>query len=264
VRIARLCAAGAALLLAATAFSTTASAGGGRRKRVLVISQTKGFRHSSIPWAVGAVAGLGAITGQWEVAARVETDDEVATAVTAAGLRNIDLVFFANTTGNLTFTTQGRSDFYNWVRNGGAVAGVHSASDTFHGDPDFLDLIRGEFLTHGPQKTVEIVVQDPHHPATRGLPEKFSIHDEIYEFKNWERSRVHMLLSMHKHPQSGEPGDFPVAWTNRYGRGRMFYTSLGHREDVYGIGLYMQHLTGGLRWALGLQPGDDTPGNPIR
>ena len=110
---------------------------------------------------------------------------------------------------------------------------------------------------------MEVFVQDSSHPACRDLPRSFQIHDEIYEFKNWDRSRVHVLLSMHKHPQRDEKGDFPVAWTNRYGRGRMFYTSLGHREDVYENDLYLKHLTGGILWALGLKKGSDRRGNPI-
>ena len=75
-----------------------------------------------------------------------------------------------------------------------------------------------------------------------------------------------MLLSMKQRPRPDNPtpGDYPVAWTNRLGQGRMFYTSLGHREDVYMNGLYLEHLVGGMRWALGLEPGDDTQGNPIR
>ena len=110
---------------------------------------------------------------------------------------------------------------------------------------------------------VTAVVQDPKHPACRGLGASFEIFDEIYEYKNWERSGVHVLLSMHKHPQRDEKGDYPIAWTNRFGKGRMFYTSLGHREDVYANDTYLRHLTGGLEWALGLKEGDDTRGNPI-
>src|SRR5207244_2210537 len=104
----------------------------------------------------------------------------------------------------------------------------------------------------------------PSHPATAHFSTSFKILDEIYEFKNWDRSKVHVLLSMHNHPQTGAPGDYPVSWTNRLGKGRMFYTSLGHREDVYDRDDYRRHLLGGIRWALGLAKGDDTPGNPIR
>jgi len=233
-------------------------------KRVLVLSQTAGFRHSSVPTAAAFVRWLGTLNHEWDVVGEAGTPEQVAQAITADNLKNVDLVFFGNTTGNLNFTPEGKKAFYEWIEKGGAYAGVHSAGDTFHGDPQYLNLVRGEFLTHGPQKTVEIFNQDPNHPATKDLPASFTIHDEIYEYKNWERSKVHVLLTMHKHPQKDEQGDFPVAWTNRVGQGRMFYTSLGHREDVYPNPLYIKHVTGGLRWALGLANGDDTPGNPLK
>lgn len=238
---------------------------GKKPKRVLIVSQAAGFKHSSIPVAVATVRALGEQSGDFTVVNELSTPEQVAQGITARGLKGIDLVFFANTTGNLSFTPEGKSAFYQWIRNGGAWAGVHSAGDTFHGDPDYLNLVRGEFLTHGPQVKVTVYNQDPSHPACKDLPASFEIYDEIYEFKNWDRSRVHVLLSMHKHPQKDEQGDFPVAWTNRVGKGRMFYTSLGHREDVYEQNdLYKKHLLGGIRWALGLARGGDTPGNPVR
>lgn len=233
------------------------------RKKVLIITEAAGFRHSSIPVAAATVRELGSETGDWQVVGEAGTADQVGQAITASNLAGVDLVFFANTTGKLGFTEQGRLDFYNWMRQGGAYAGVHSAGDTFHGDPMYLDLVRGEFQTHGPQVKVEVFVQDPNHPACKGMPACFEIFDEIYEYKNWSRDAVHMLLTMHKHPQRDEKGDFPVAWTNRYGSGRMFYTSLGHREDVYANPLYRGHLIGGMRWALGLAKGDDRRGNPL-
>jgi type 1 glutamine amidotransferase len=234
------------------------------KKRVLILSQTAGFRHSSIPTAVATVMELGQKTGAWEVVGLANTGDWVAGSVTADRLKNVDLVFFANTTGNLGFTPEGKKAFYDWIRDGGAYAGVHSAGDTFHGDPDYLNLVRGEFQTHGPQVKVQVFVQDPTHPACKDLPASFEAYDEIYEFKNWDRAQCHVLLTMHKHPQRDQQGDFPVAWTNRLGKGRMFYTSLGHREDMYQNDLYLKHLTGGIKWALGLETGSDTPGNPLR
>lgn len=233
------------------------------RKKVVVITHAAGFKHTSRATAAATVKSLGEKTGDWEVTRILEDQAQVQTGITAEGLKGVDMVFFANTTGNLGFTPEGKAAFYEWIRKGGAYAGVHSAADTYHGDAEYLDLVRGEFLTHGPQKTVEIFVQDPKHPACKGVPASFTIHDEIYEYKNWARERVHMLLTMHKHPQKDEQGDFPVAWTNRAGKGRMFYTSLGHREDVYTNDIYLMHLTGGLRWALGLASGDDTPGNKL-
>lgn len=240
-----------------------ALAQGGGKKRVLVITQAAGFRHSSIPVAAETVQVLGNHTGKWEVVGEAGTPEEVAQAVTADRLKGIHLVFFANTTGNLNFTPEGKKAFYDWMEAGGAYAGVHSAGDTFHGDGAYLTLVGGEFQTHGPQRKVTIYNQSERHPACAHIGASFEIFDEIYEFKNWERSRVHVLLTMKKHPQRDETGDFPVAWTKRYGKGRMFYTSLGHREDVYENPLYLEHLKGGIVWALGMAPADDRVNNPL-
>ena len=233
------------------------------KKRVLAITHAAGFRHDTRDLAAETVKQLGDETGQWEVVAIAPDQAAVQSWTTPDKLKGLDMVFFAKTTGDLGMTADGKTAFYDWIRRGGAYAGVHSAGDTYHGDAQYLDLVRGEFQTHGAQQTVEIFNQDPKHPACKDLPASFSIHDEIYEFKNWDRAKVHVLLSMHKHPQRDEKGDFPVAWTNRLGKGRMFYTSLGHRSDVYPNPLYRKHLTGGLQWALGLAKGDDKPGNPI-
>jgi uncharacterized protein len=233
------------------------------KKRVLVITHAAGFKHSSRPVAAETVRRLGNETGDWEVIGVADNQDQVRSYINADALKNIHLVVFANTTGDLGFTPEGKQAFYDWIRNGGAYVGIHSASDTYHGDPQYLDLVRGEFLTHGAQVKVTAYNQDPKHPATKDLPASFEIYDEIYEFKNWDRGRVHVLLTMNRHPQKmDQAGDFPIAWTNRIGRGRMFYTSLGHREDVYQNELYLKHLTGGIRWALGQARGSDQPGNP--
>jgi uncharacterized protein len=234
------------------------------KKKVLVITHAAGFKHSSRPVAAETVKMLGDKTGAWEVVGVADNAEQVNAAVTADKLKNIHLIFFANTTGDLGLTPDNKKAFYEWIKNGGAYAGVHSASDTYHGDADYLDLVRGEFAGHGPQVKVQVFNQDPQHPATKEIPTSFEIYDEIYLFKNWDRNKVHVLLSMKKHPNKDEAGDFPVAWTNRVGKGRMFYTSLGHREDVYQNELYLKHLTGGLMWALGLAQGDDKPGNPIK
>lgn len=232
-------------------------------KRLLVVTQTAGWRHDVIPVTVETVRALGEETGSWEVAARVEAAADVARAVTAEGLRGVDAVVFANTSGDLDITDEGRAAFFAWMRDGGAFVGIHSASDTFHGDAEYLGMIGGEFDTHGPERGVEVYVQDPEHPACRGLPASFPLFEEVYEFRHWERGRVHALLALHAHPQTGDPADHPVAWTRRFGRGRVFYTALGHREEVYANALVRRHLAGGIAWAVGLAPGDDTPGNPI-
>jgi len=257
--------AGGALGAGAVALGPTACAQARPKKRVLVTTYAAGFSHSSRPVAAACVRYLGAWTGQWDVVDVADTKDQLAGWITAEKLKDVDLVFFANTTGDLGLSSDAKAAFYGWIRAGGAYAGVHSAADTYHNDADYLALVGGWFLTHGPQVKVTVRNQSPSHPAVKGVPETFDIFDEIYLYKNWSRDKVHVLLSMDRHPNKpDEKGDFPVAWTNRLGEGRMFYTSLGHREDVYLNTIYLNHLIGGMRWALGFEQGDDTKGNPIR
>lgn len=235
------------------------------RKRLLVLTETTGYRHSSIATAVATLRELGEQTDQWQVTAQANSAAEVGAAITADGLRTVDAVVFANTTGTLSFSPAGRRAFYDWVRGGGAYIGLHSATDTFHGDSLYLDLVRGEFQHHGSPVTVSAIPQDTAHPACQTLPSTgWRIYEEIYEFKNWQRNDVRTLLALRTHPQTGAAGDFPLAWARRHGQGRMFYTALGHFEDTYANPMFRAHLTGGIRWALGLAPAIETNGNPPR
>jgi uncharacterized protein len=235
------------------------------RKRLLVLTETTGYRHSSITTAVQTMRALGEETGQWYTVAQADNAAEVAAAITAERLQSVDAVVFANTTGTLSFTPAGRLAFYAWVKNGGAYIGIHSATDTFHGDSLYLDLVRGEFMQHGAPVTVNAIPQDTTHPACQSLPSAgWSVFEEIYEFKNWQRADVRTLLAMRSHPQTSTLGDYPLAWARRYGQGRMFYTALGHFEDTYANPQFRTHLTGGIRWALGLAEGNETNGNPPR
>ena len=219
---------------------------------VLVVSYAAEFRHSSIPEAESTVAAIGRETGWFDVA-YARTQDDVRRHVTSEGLRAFDAVLFANTTGHLGIPDMGA--FLSWIQAGHAFLGVHSASDTYHGEPRYLDMLGNEFETHGEQAEVDIVVDDATHPATAGLPPRFRIRDEIYRFRSNNRPSVGMLLSLDRVPEdglpgAGEPGDLPIAWRKTYGNGRVFYTALGHREDVWQDPRFRQHLRGALQWAL--------------
>src|ERR1044071_1555299 len=122
--------------------------------------------------------------------------------------------------------------------------------------------------THHAQAEVDCINQDPKHPACRHLPATWHVKDEIYLLKNFERSKVHGLLMLDKHPNDKTPGDYPIAWSKEYDKGRVFYTSLGHREDIWDPNTpesfkrenpksvseaYQQHILGGIKWALGLE-----------
>jgi type 1 glutamine amidotransferase len=187
-----------------------------------------------------------------------------------ANLKNYDGVIFNNTTGDLPLPD--REGFLEWIRNGGAFIGIHAATDTYPGFPGYLEMVGGQFAGHGAQSTVDIINQDPQHPACKMLPATWTVHDEIYLLKKFDRQAVHGLLTLDKHPNNRTPGDFPIAYCKLYGKGRVFYTSLGHRADVWDdeaggkrmnspevARLYQQHLLGGIKWAVGLAPGDATP-----
>ncbi len=223
-------------------------------KRLLVVTHTTGFRHPSIETAERVLSRLGDDSRLYTVAFCRDAVD-VARLLTSSGLAGVDAVFFANTTGNL-----GIADlpaFLSWIRDGHAFLGAHSASDTYHDAPDYLAMLGAEFETHGDQTTVDIRVEDPTHPAGAPLPSPFTIFDEIYEFRTNPRGRVNVLLSVDRHPNdghptAGQPGDFPLAWFHSYGNGRVFYTALGHRDDVWNDRRFQQHLLGAIRWGLGV------------
>jgi type 1 glutamine amidotransferase len=269
-------------------------------KRVLVVTTTLGFRHSSIPTAEEVLGELAKASGKFTVDyARVEPKDEkfrgpdgkpdkakveeairelLAVKMSPAALKKLDLVIFANTTGDLPLPD--KEAFLQWIKSGKGFVGMHSASDTFHGYPPFIEMLGGEFKTHGKQVEVEAINQDQECPACRHLPATWKVFDEIYQFKNFDRSKVHGLLTLDKHPNEGTPGDYPISWCKRYGRGRVFYTSLGHREDVWSptwkdadgqrknppavAEAYQQHILGGIKWALGLEKGSAKPQTAAR
>lgn len=183
-----------------------------------------------------------------------------------ASLNHYDGVIFASTTGDLPLPD--KQGFLDWIKAGHAFIGLHSASDTFHGWAPFVEMLGGEFANHGPQVAVECLNQDPQHPATAALGKSFAVSlEEIYQFKNYDAAKVHDLLILDKHPENGSPGHFAVAWCKDYGAGKVFYTSLGHREDVIDADpdmknrknsveiakAYQAHVLGGIEWALGLK-----------
>jgi type 1 glutamine amidotransferase len=281
-----------ALSMAVATISTTIAA---PVKKVLVVTVTTGFRHSSIPTAEKVLAQLAKDSGEFTVdfvqqpsgkpanpkkdatpeekdafkAAEAQWEETLKTTLlklSPDSLKNYDGVIFASTTGDLPLPD--KQGFLDWIKAGHAFIGVHAASDTFHNWPEFIQMLGGEFLRHGPQVGVECVNQDPKNPATAQIGKSLMItQEEIYQFKNYEASKVHDLLSLEAHPNDKTPGHYPVSWCNTYGQGRVFYTSLGHREDIWDADpalpkrvnsveiskAFQAHLLGGIEWALGLK-----------
>jgi len=264
-------------------------------KRVLVVTTTLGFRHSSIPTAEEVLGKLAQKSGAFTVDyARVEPNDPryagadgkpdhtkveaaikevLAEKMSPTALKHYDCVIFANTTGDLSIPD--KQAFLDWIKSGKGFVAMHSGSDTFHGFPGYIEMLGGEFQTHHQQAAVDAINQDNKCPACRHLPATWKVFDEIYLFKNFDRSKVHGLLTLDKHPNDKTPGDYPISWCKQYGKGRVFYTSLGHREDVWDPNwkdahgerknspqvaeAYQQHILGGIKWALGLEKGSAKP-----
>jgi uncharacterized protein len=264
-------------------------------KRLLVVTTTTGFRHSSIPTAERIISQLAQSSGEFTVdfveqppgkpqnPPQDATDDQKAAYQTAesqwedslkaalqklspASLANYDGVAFVSTTGDLPIPD--RQGFLDWIKAGHGFIGIHAASDTFHGWPGYIDMLGGEFEHHGRQVSVDCLNQNPANPATASLPKVWTIQqEEIYQFKNYDPTRVHDLLILDKHPETGAPGHYAVSWCKSYGDGRVFYTSLGHREDIWDADpnlpdrknsvdiskAYQAHVLGGIEWALGIK-----------
>jgi uncharacterized protein len=225
-------------------------------KRVLVVSVTKGFRHDVIPVVNQLMKELASQSGQFTVD-YVETEAQMAEKMTPSALGAYDGVVFNNTSGDLPLPD--REGFLNWIRSGKGFAGFHAATDTLTSYAPYVEMIGAAFLTHHEQVEVEVLIEDPAHAATKHFPASFRVHDEIYLFKNFHREKVRGLLTMDKHPNYGYPGDFPLAWCKDYGKGRVFYSALGHRQDVVQREDIKKHYLGGVLWSLGLAEGSGTP-----
>jgi type 1 glutamine amidotransferase len=143
-----------------------------------------------------------------------------------------------------------------------------AVSDEPHAFQGELLQLGCQFQHNGPQVDVECLNEDPQNPATAHLGKTWTIQqEEIYQFKNYDPAKVHELLILDKHPENNSPGHFAVSWCKDYGAGKVFYTSLGHREDIRDADpnlngrknsveiskAYQAHILGGIKWALGLK-----------
>jgi type 1 glutamine amidotransferase len=322
-------------LAASPAFSTIAA----DAKRVIVVTVTTGFRHSSIPYAEKTLEKLGPESGAYTVvdfarqpdvvvprkpnkpkdpapdaddkakarhaedmkkyevemakwtpefeqqakAAQAEFDAAAAASLQKVSPANliankIDLVIFANTTGDLPLPD--KEGFIQWIEDGHAFAAMHSGSDTFHKFPAYIEMLGGEFETHKAQVPADLIAADTAHPANGGIGSTWNLkQEEMYHIKSQDPKKVRALWFMRHDPNVVEElRFFPVSWCRKAGKGRVFYTSLGHREDLWsddpnlpnrvnGVEIskqYQAHILGGITWALCLAPGDAEPNPEVK
>ena len=250
--------------LAAVAADKPAAAKG---KKILFYSQSFGFRHPVVARPVSgelshAEKMLKEIAGKagYEVAVTQDFND----LRDEKALAQYDAIVLY-TTGNPMIN---RDALMKFVRGGKAIIGIHTATDTYHSDadygkgwPEYVKMIGGAFKGHGrTHDPVTIKVEDTKHAATTMIEQGWKISDEIYQFRDFNRDTCHVLLSIDTEKMDDKTleghtmkkgTDYPVAWTRTEGKGKVFYTSLGHREDVWTNPVWQKHLLGGMGWAMG-------------
>jgi uncharacterized protein len=221
------------------------------QRKVLYLTQSAGFQHGVLPLSENVLREIGATSRAFEVAVARDSSE-----INRENLRDYDAIVFY-TSGELPLSGLQKEALLDFVRSGKGFAGIHSAADTLYNWPEYGELLGGYFDGHPWQQEVRIEAEDPVHPATRHLAPAFQITDEIYQFRNFIREQVHELLRLDNNSVNlsvpgvnRTDGDFALAWTRSFGSGRVFYTALGHREEVWQDKRFQQHLLNGIRWTM--------------
>lgn len=261
------------MLLGLAAISGTASAAdtkeGQKPLRVLMLTQSAGFKHGSVsrkgaadlsPSEV-AMTLLGRKTGLFTV----DCTQDAAAAFTVDNLKKYDLVFFY-TTGKLPIPDDAMDYFLNtWLKQKGhGFIGFHSATDTYKDFAPYYDMIGGTFNGHPwtSGNTVTISVHDTQFPAMKPFGEEFQIKDEIYQYKNWVPENVHVLMSLNMEKcNPSKPYHVPVAWCKEWGDGKIFVNNLGHNPGTWEDQRFLDSTLAAVKWIAGTEEGSAKP-NP--
>ena len=238
------------------------------RKRLLAIGEEKGYRHEAISHALATIERLGYDSGLWDTTIRTDTAalTKKKLEYNAKNLNDFDAVLFY-TGGDLEMDPQQKADFLSFVHDDGkGFVGVHSATITFTSWPEYGEMIGGYFDEH-PWGTFDapIIVEDPSFPGMQQWPRAFVLRDEIYQMKDYSRDRLRVLmrldpskLDLKNTKVHRADGDFAVTWAKNYGKGRVFYSTLGHVPENWDDPRLQQMYTEAIKWALGLIDADAT------
>jgi uncharacterized protein len=241
-----------------------------RMARVLVVAQTNGFEHDSVPDAMAAVYRMGHDSRLWETTLRTDTENITKKDLKKGNFKNLnyfDAIVFASTTGELDLTDDQKADMMSFIKDDGkGFVGIHAALDTNYKWPEYGEMIGGWFNDH-PWGTFNapIMVEDPTFPAVKHFPAAFVKRDEIYQAKEWSRGKVNVLLRLDetKLKLDGprihrDDHDFAVAWTKMHGKGRVFYSTLGHTSEAWDDPDIQKMYFEAIKWVLGMTEGRTT------
>lgn len=238
-----------------------------RMAHILVISETKGFEHDSIPDAMGTIWKMGHDTKLWEATLRTDTELITKKDIKDRNFKNLnyfDALVFASTTGELDLRDDQKTDMMSFIKDDGkGFVGIHAAADTNYKWPEYGEMLGGWFDQH-PWFTFEapIINEQPDFPAVRHFPHEFVKRDEIYQIKDWSRDKVNVLLSLdaskldYNNPRvHRQDHDFAVAWSKMYGKGRVFYSTLGHTKESWDDPDIQKMYFEAIKWVLHMTEG---------
>jgi type 1 glutamine amidotransferase len=233
------------------------------RKKLLAIGEEKGYRHEAVSHALATIERLGRESGLWDTTIRTDTEalTKKKLEYNAPNLNDFDAVLFY-TGGNLEMDDTRKADFLSFVHDDGkGFIGVHSATITFTNWPEYGEMLGGYYDEH-PWGTFDapIIVEDPGFPGMSQWPAAFTLRDEIYQFRAYSRDKLRVLLRLdtskidlaNKRVHRTD-GDFAVAWAKMYGRGRVFYSTLGHPVENWDRPDMLKMYVEAIKWALKLE-----------
>lgn len=267
----------AGLLLPGTFGRALAQEKSGKPKKVLFFTKSSGFQHSVIArkgddlsMAERILTELGKEHGFEVVASkdgRMFDPDKIG---------QWDAFAF-ETTGDLTkpgtdktppISEEGEKALYAAVKSGKGFMGMHCATDTFGhhrgkgADDPYIQMIGGQFTGHGAQQEALLTIADPNFPGTKLFgTDSFRITDEWYGLKNLAKD-MHVIFVQNTKGMQGRDyarPNYPETWARLHDKGRVFYTSMGHREDVWENEKYQKLLVEALRWITGQIEADASP-----
>lgn len=263
-----------AILLGAACSAQSAPA-----HKILFFTKSSGFEHDVISWKKGQPSHAE------KVFLDLGTKHEWTFDFSKDGskfspdyLKAFDTVIFY-TTGDLTtpgtdkqppMSPAGKQALFDYVKSGKGFIGLHSASDTFHtanesqkgpdryanhgkdADP-YVCFLGGEFILHGAQQVATNKVINPKFPGFETAGDSFAFNEEWYSLKDF-RDDIHVLTVIDSPAMKGAPYQrppYPTTWARLEGKGRVFYTAMGHRDDIWTNPTFQNILIGAIRWTTG-------------
>jgi type 1 glutamine amidotransferase len=230
-------------------------------RKLLVFNLCQGYRHSSIPYWDKALQIMAQKTGAFSIV--ISSDMDV---FKADSLKEFDAVCFNNTTG-LTLSPQTTPDLckslMDFVKGGKGIIGIHAATDNFNQWPEAQEMMGGKFTGHPwtANGTWAIKIDEPNHPLMAPFAGKgFKIKDEIYRTEPplYSRDKQLVLMSLdmgdettQKKAEKPSDADTGISWIKSWGKGRLFYCSLGHNHDVTWNPAVLEHYLRGIQFAMG-------------